>query len=121
MTEEETPVHRHLLAWLDSPRAIRTVQVVILITILAVAWLAFDKRRADNCLERYATAQAASNAALAKADAEANDAMEVLIRESLNGGPAYRAAANAWLAKYAEQKKARAEHPVLDDPAGFCD
>lgn len=112
---------RQALAWLDTPGAGRLIQVLMLVTFLTVAWLAVEQRRVDQCFDRYANAQAAATKARADSNAQADDAMEKLIAESLNGGPAYVAAAREWLAKYQEQKRAREANPVVEGPTSFCE
>jgi predicted negative regulator of RcsB-dependent stress response len=107
--------------WLDSPRAFRFVQALMLVTVLAVGWLTWEKHQTDDCLERYANAQAASSAARAEAGEAADEAMAKLIAESLRGGPAYAQAARDWLAAHEDRERVRKENPVVSGPASFCD
>lgn len=111
---------RRVLSWLESPRAFRLVQAAMLVVVLVVGWLTWEKYQTDDCLKQYIDAQARASAARAQASEAADHAMAELIARSLEGGPQYAEAARRWLAAHDERQKVRAANPVVDGPATFC-
>jgi predicted negative regulator of RcsB-dependent stress response len=111
---------RSAWVWLGSSKGFRLIQSIMLVVVLVVGYLTWQRYETDQCLSQQVRAQDAAQRAHAEAVQRADDAMERLIRESLNGGPAYVAAAREWLARYEEQKRTRAAHPI-EEPASFCE
>lgn len=107
--------------WLGTVRGFRLVQVVVLVTVVMVGYLVYAQQRTVDCNRAYNEASAkVSRIRSAAADARA-EALAEAIRKSTTGNPAeYRAAAEAYLAQYEAEKKAREEHPLTDPPSTFC-
>lgn len=100
--------------------AFTVVEIIMLVTVIAVIYVGYRQQQVTDCVRAYGDRQAAVNKQRAEAQAADVAALDELIRKSLEGGPAYRTAAEQYLATRAETTKKRQENPLPGPPSDRC-
>ncbi len=96
--------------WLSGRAASRIVQVGMILLLVVSCFLFFRQSQTVDCMEKQEKRTTAALVARTEAADKRQEALAVLFREALKGGPSARAAIEAYLVEHENDKRVRAEN-----------